>query len=93
VIRQDVNEALRTGVWGWVDDMLAIVKAWGFDVGEIRVPTRVIYAMTDVLVPVQHGEWLARHVPDAEVVVEEELGHIGSPDLVAERVGWLVGPA
>lgn len=92
VIRQDVNEALRTGVWGWVDDMLAIVKAWGFDVGEIRVPTRVIYAMTDVLVPVQHGEWLARHVPDAEVVVEEELGHIGSPDLVAERVGWLVRP-
>lgn len=92
VIRQDVNEALRTGVWGWVDDMLAIVKAWGFDVGEIRVPTRVIYGMTDVLVPVQHGEWLARHVPDAEVVVEEELGHIGSPDLVAERVGWLVRP-
>ena len=92
VIRQDVNEALRTGVWGWVDDMLAIVKPWGFDVGEIRVPTRVIYGMTDVLVPVQHGEWLARHVPDAEVVVEEELGHIGSPDLVAERVGWLLRP-
>jgi pimeloyl-ACP methyl ester carboxylesterase len=92
VIRQDVNEALRTGVWGWVDDMLAIVKAWGFDIGEIRVPTRVIYGMTDVLVPVQHGEWLARHVPDAEVVVEEELGHIGSPDLVAERVGWLLRP-
>jgi pimeloyl-ACP methyl ester carboxylesterase len=92
VIRQDVNEALRTGVWGWVDDMLAIVKAWGFDVGEIRVPTRVIYGVSDVLVPVQHGEWLARHVPDAEVVVEEELGHIGSPDLVAERVGWLLRP-
>jgi pimeloyl-ACP methyl ester carboxylesterase len=92
LIRQDVNEALRTGVWGWVDDMLAIVKPWGFDIGEIRVPTRVIYGASDVLVPVQHGEWLARHVPDAQVVVEEELGHIGSPELVLERVGWLLQP-
>jgi pimeloyl-ACP methyl ester carboxylesterase len=92
VIRQDVNEALRTGVSGWVDDMLAVVKPWGFDVGEIRVPTRVIYGRTDVLVPVQHGEWLARNVPGAEVVIEEELGHMGSPELIAERVGWLLQP-
>jgi pimeloyl-ACP methyl ester carboxylesterase len=92
VIREDVSESLRTGIWGWVDDMLAIVEPWGFDVGEIRVPTRVIYGLTDVLAPVQHGEWLARNVPDAEVVVEEELGHVGSPELVLERVGWLVQP-
>jgi pimeloyl-ACP methyl ester carboxylesterase len=92
VIRQDINESVRTGVWGWVDDMLAFVESWGFDVGEIRVPTRVIYGLTDVLVPVQHGEWLARNVPDAEVVVEDELGHLAAPELVVERVGWLVQP-
>jgi pimeloyl-ACP methyl ester carboxylesterase len=92
VIRQDISEAVRTGVWGWVDDMLAMVKPWGFEVSEIFVPTRVIYGLTDVLVPVQHGEWLARHVPSAEVVIEEDLGHIGSPELVAERVGWLLQP-
>jgi pimeloyl-ACP methyl ester carboxylesterase len=92
VIRQDVNEAVRTGIWGWSDDMLAVVNPWGFDVGEIRVPTRVVYGAGDVLVPVQHGEWLAQHIPDAEVVVEEDLGHLGSPELVAERMGWLVQP-
>jgi len=92
VIRQDTSESVRTGVWGWVDDMLAILKPWGFDFGEIRVPTRVIYGGTDVLVPVQHGEWLARNVPGAEVVVEEELGHLGSPELVRERLGWLLQP-
>jgi pimeloyl-ACP methyl ester carboxylesterase len=89
VIRQDLTEAVRTGVWGWADDMLAILEPWGFDVSEIGVPTRVIYGPTDVLVPVQHGEWLAANVPGAEVVVEEELGHMGDPDLVVERVGWL----
>ena len=91
VIRQDVGEAFRNGVWGLVDDDLAFFSPWGFDVSEIRVPTRVIYGDSDVLVPRRHGEWLAENVPGAEVVVEED-GHIGSPELLAERIGWLVQP-
>ena len=93
VTRQGLNEAFRNGIWGWVDDDLCLTRPWGFDVAEIRVPTRVIYGLTDVLVPRRHGEWLARNVPDAEVVVEEHGGHIADPDLVGERYGWLVQPA
>jgi pimeloyl-ACP methyl ester carboxylesterase len=92
LIRADTSEALSTGVFGWTDDMFAILKPWGFDLADIRVPTRVIYGVTDVLVPVQHGKWLAEHVPGAQVVIEEELGHMGDPDLLAERIGWLVRP-
>jgi pimeloyl-ACP methyl ester carboxylesterase len=92
VIRQSTSEAVRNGVWGWVDDDLCFVSPWGFDIAEIRVPTRVIYGTTDVLVPRQHGEWLARHVPGAEVVIDEARGHIPDPDLVTERYGWLVQP-
>ncbi|MGZ4395241.1 MAG: alpha/beta fold hydrolase [Gaiellaceae bacterium] len=91
VIRQDVEEAVRTGVWGWADDDLGVIVPWGFDVAEIGVPTRIVYGLTDVLVPPQHGEWLARNVPGAEVVVWETLGHLTPPDLVAERIAWLVG--
>lgn len=90
LIRQDTQEAFRNGVWGWVDDDLCFVSPWGFDVSEIRVPTRIVYGATDVLVPRSHGDWLAAHVPGAEVVVEEDLGHLGHPDLVAEHYGWLV---
>jgi pimeloyl-ACP methyl ester carboxylesterase len=92
VIRQDISEALRTGVWGWADDDLCLAKPWGFDVTEIRVRTRVIYGVDDVLVPKRHGEWLAENVPNAEVVVEEDLGHLGHPDLIGERYEWLVQP-
>jgi pimeloyl-ACP methyl ester carboxylesterase len=90
VTREDFAEAFRNGVWGWVDDDLALLSPWGFDVSEIRIPTRVIYGATDVFVPKRHGEWLAEHVPGADVVVEEDLGHMGHPDLVAERLAWLV---
>jgi pimeloyl-ACP methyl ester carboxylesterase len=92
VIRQDVSEAFRTGVWGWVDDDLCLVGPWGFDVGKLRIPTRVTYGLTDVLVPALHGQWLARHVPGAEEVAEERLGHLSHPDLVTERFEWLVRP-
>ena len=90
VIRADVTEALSAGVFGWADDMWAVLEPWGFEIADIRVPTRVIYGVTDVLVPKQHGEWLAEHVPGAEIVVEEDLGHLGDPDLLSERLGWLV---
>jgi pimeloyl-ACP methyl ester carboxylesterase len=90
VIRQNVTESFRNGVWGWADDDICFTKPWGFDLAEIRVPTRVVYGVTDVLVPAAHGEWLGRHVPNAEVVAEDELGHLASPELVTERFGWLV---
>jgi len=90
VIREQFTEAFRTGVWGWVDDDLCMLKPWGFDVGEIRVPTRVVYGSTDVLVPARHGEWLARHVPRAEVVVEDDLGHLPDPDSIRREIEWLV---
>jgi pimeloyl-ACP methyl ester carboxylesterase len=90
--RAAINEAFRNGVWGLVDDDLAFLAPWGFEVSEIRVPTQVIYGESDVLVPKRHGEWLAKNVPGAEVIVEEDVGHIGHPDLVAERLGWLLQP-
>jgi pimeloyl-ACP methyl ester carboxylesterase len=91
-MRRGINEAFRRGVWGYVDDVLCLIQPWGFDVAEIRVPTRVLYGLTDVLVPRQHGEWLARNVPNAEVVIDEQGGHLPDPNLVTERFGWLVQP-
>lgn len=92
LVRRTLNEAFRQGVWGYVDDALSLIQPWGFDVTEIRVPTRIDYGLTDVLVPRQHGEWLARNVPHAEVVIDEQGGHFAAPNLVTERFDWLVEP-
>lgn len=92
-IRRGINEAFRHGVWGYVDDILCLIQPWGFDVTEIRVPTRILYGLNDVLVPRQHGEWLAHNVPNAEAVIDQRGGHMPDPNLVTERFGWLVQPA
>jgi pimeloyl-ACP methyl ester carboxylesterase len=92
IIRQGLTEAFRRGVWGWVDDDLCFTRPWGFDIGEIRVPTRVVYGLTDVLVPRHHGDWLGRNVPNAQVVIEDQSGHLRDPEVITERVGWLVQP-
>jgi pimeloyl-ACP methyl ester carboxylesterase len=90
MVRRMLNEAFRQGVWGYVDDVLCLIQPWGFDVADIRAPTRIDYGLTDVLVPRQHGEWLAQNVPNAEAVIDEQGGHFSAPNVVTERFGWLV---
>jgi pimeloyl-ACP methyl ester carboxylesterase len=90
VIRESTEDLVRAGVWGWVDDDLAFVRPWGFDIAEIAVPVEVRYGARDVLVPAAHGAWLGRNVPGATVVVEHDEGHMGDPDKVVELTRWLV---
>lgn len=87
--RQTITEAFRSGVWGYVDDTLCLIRPWGFGVSEITVPTRVVYGLTDVLAPRQHGDWLARNVPNADVVVLQSAGHMVDPEELADRYRWL----
>jgi pimeloyl-ACP methyl ester carboxylesterase len=91
VIRESTAEQSRNGVWGWVDDDLAFTKPWGFDPATIRVPTAIWWGTADVLVPPQHGEWLAAHVPGALTRVRSDAGHQPDPDKdVVVLNGWLL---
>ena len=93
VLVEAVQEALRPGVWGWVDDDLAFLRPWGFAVTEIRVPVTIRYGSQDVFVPAAHGAWLAGHVPGAEVVVDDGAGHLTNPETVLERLTILAAGA
>lgn len=85
-MRAATREAFKHGVSGWVDDDLAFVAPWGFDVQEIAVPVEIRYGEGDVLVPAAHGRWLATHVPGASVTVDRAGGHLSTPD---EHLEWL----
>jgi len=90
VMREAVPECVAHGPWGWVDDDLAFVSPWGFDISEITVPVEVHYGSQDVLVPAAHGEWLAAHVPNAKAVVNHDQGHMPTPEQALAMLRSLV---
>lgn len=91
VITEATLEQAANGVGGWVDDDLAFLKPWGFDVATVAVPVLVRYGLTDVLVPPAHGEWLAANVPGCIVEVEASAGHLGDDpeEQIASDARWL----
>jgi pimeloyl-ACP methyl ester carboxylesterase len=90
IMRETVGEHAVNGVYGWADDDLALTSAWGFDVSEITVPVLIRYGTADVLVPPGHGDWLAAHVPNCIVKIDD-AGHLGHDPVeeIAEDVRWL----
>jgi pimeloyl-ACP methyl ester carboxylesterase len=91
ITRESTFERSRNGVGGWVDDDLAFLQPWGFDIAEISIPVLVWYGATDVLVPRSHGEWLASNVPGCLVKVDDDAGHMGGNpvDDITQNVRWL----
>jgi pimeloyl-ACP methyl ester carboxylesterase len=91
-IKGMLDESMRVGcgetIDGFVDDDLSLVLGWGFDLSAITVPVAVWYGVNDTLVPAQHGEWLARTVPNA-AVVPMDGGHFAIYDRLGELLSWL----
>ena len=78
--RAAIAEAMRQGVVGFADDFVAIASDWGFDPTAAVAPVVLAYGSHDVNVPAGHGRWLAEHVPHREVRVNEDAGHMMSPE-------------
>ena len=75
-IASSFREGLGNGIDGWLDDDLALVRPWGFDLAEVRRPVTMWQGSADLMVPFAHGEWLASHLPGASVHFEEGEGHL-----------------
>jgi pimeloyl-ACP methyl ester carboxylesterase len=87
---EQANAALRNGADGIRDDNLSDVRAWGFDLASIRVPTQVWHGAHDRFVPFAHGRWLAAHVPNTEAHLLQDEGHVTLYEhRVPEVQGWL----
>jgi pimeloyl-ACP methyl ester carboxylesterase len=64
------------GLEGYTDDRLADGGGWvGFDVGAIQCPVTVLHGGSDRMVDVIHARHTAEIVPNAELVVFDDLGH------------------
>jgi pimeloyl-ACP methyl ester carboxylesterase len=86
-----IAEQARGGVGGSVDDTLAFVRDWGFDLADIRVPVLLTYGDADTSCPVAHGRFLTHAIPTAIVVEMAGGGHLpGDPrDEILATHRWL----
>ena len=75
MLRSDAY-ALEPGVDGWLDDDLAFLRPWGFDLGAIDRPTLLLHGDDDRFVPVSHGRWLAARIPGVEARIGAGDGHL-----------------
>jgi pimeloyl-ACP methyl ester carboxylesterase len=83
-------DALVHGGSGLIDDDLAFVAPWGFDVADITVPALFVHGTDDRFVPIAHSRWLAARCPGAERREAPGEGHISIFDCAEATLDWLV---
>jgi len=70
------RDALDGPVDGWLDDDLAFVLPWGFDLGGLAVPVSVWQGGQDQMVPFAHGRALSEAIPGSRTHLLPDEGHL-----------------
>ncbi|MBN1628686.1 MAG: alpha/beta hydrolase [Thermoleophilia bacterium] len=87
-----VDAALRQGTTGVVEDLRLIFGHWGFDLRSATAPLRIWHGGCDSTSPPQVARMLAREIPQAELRVFPDEGHLSTwlsraPDILAAVAG------
>jgi pimeloyl-ACP methyl ester carboxylesterase len=86
----DTRIAIGEQTDGWLDDDLAFVRPWGFELDRIEVPVLLWHGVHDQFVPVAHGKWLAEHIPGVDAHLSEDDGHVSLVHRMPEVHAWLL---
>ena len=76
-VLEAVKEGVRPGRDGWLDDGLAMLRPWGFELAGIRQPVAVWHSRDDTMVSIEHGRRLVAAIQNAEPFLVDGLGHGG----------------
>jgi pimeloyl-ACP methyl ester carboxylesterase len=87
----DLLRASRPRLHAPIYDMVLFARPWGFSLRDIRVPIRFWHGDADHLVPLEHGQHQARLVPDSDLKIRPQEGHLGSLDAAEEILDTLLG--
>ncbi|OBK28600.1 alpha/beta hydrolase [Mycobacterium asiaticum] len=73
-------EAFRQGGRGGAYESFLEYRPWGFEVGDVAVPTHIWQGDRDSFIPHAMGEYLARTIPDVDLHWAAGKGHFNIED-------------
>jgi pimeloyl-ACP methyl ester carboxylesterase len=85
----DAGRAGAAGPEGLIDDDLAFVTPWGFDVAQIDVPVLLVHGGQDRVVPPSHADCLMRTCPTSEFWLRPRDGHVSVLNASFVAMDWL----
>jgi pimeloyl-ACP methyl ester carboxylesterase len=85
----DAGRAEADGPDGLIDDDVAFVAPWGFDVAQIDAPVLIVHGGEDRIVPPVHADWLMRHCPKSELWLRPHDGHVSILNACPIAMDWL----
>ena len=93
-VAKSYRQSIQNGYYGWMDDDLAFVQPWGFDITEIDKPVELWQGNDDFMVPHAHGYWLESKITTAKLNFVLGEGHISLGEnqraaIIANALGYL----
>ena len=78
-----------SGPGGMIDDNIAYVGPWGFDLQQVRGPVLLLHGGQDRVAPSSHARWLVSRLRSAELWLSPDDGHISVLSSAVHALRWL----
>jgi pimeloyl-ACP methyl ester carboxylesterase len=92
LLTENISEGLHKGADGWIDDVFAFRRQWGFELSAIKAPVLIWHGMEDQFAPVGHSRWLASHIRHAKLQIEHGAAHFAAVEVLPRVLAWLTAP-
>jgi pimeloyl-ACP methyl ester carboxylesterase len=93
IIAETYAEALEESACGWIDDVLALRRAWGFKPSDITCPVMLWHGGDDVFSPAGHTIWLSEQIKDSTHTVQSGAAHFNAVEILPRVLAWIATSA
>lgn len=89
IIARVHTQALSETIDGWVDDVIALSRPWGFELSDISVPVKLWSGGDDAFSPTGHTKWLAKRIPTSKLEIDPGAAHFGAVEILPRILTWV----